>query len=94
MATTYSASATLTEGMSFLARTSSGIELESEPDVGGQGRGPRPKELVLMALAGCTSMDVISILRKMRQDVTAYAVRVRGDERGPDFPKVFTTVTA
>jgi putative redox protein len=50
-------------------------------------------ELVLMALASCTGMDVISILREMRQDVTAYTVRVRGDERAPDFPKVFTKVT-
>lgn len=91
----YSAAATLDTGMSFVGRTGSGHELrlDASPDVGGQDRGPRPMEVVLLALAGCTGMDVISILRKMRQDVTGYEVRVRGDERAPDFPKVFTRVT-
>ena len=95
MSTIYTASATLDEGMSFIGRTGAGFELalDAEPDVGGQGRGPRPMELVLLALAGCTGMDVISILRKMRQDVTGYEVRVRGDERAPGFPKVYTRIT-
>jgi putative redox protein len=46
-----------------------------------------------MALASCTGMDVISILRKMRLDVARYEVHVRGDERAPDFPKVYTKIT-
>jgi putative redox protein len=49
-------------------------------------------ELLLMGLAGCTGMDVISILRKKRQEVTAYEVRVRG-ERAETDPKVFTHIT-
>jgi putative redox protein len=91
----YGASATLEAGMSFRGRTSSGFELalDAAPDVGGRERGPRPLELVLLGLAGCTGMDVISILRKMRQDVTGYEVRVRGDERAPDFPTVFTRIS-
>jgi putative redox protein len=95
MATTYTASATLIDGMSFLGQTGSGGELmlDAETVAGGQERGPRPMELVLLALAGCTGMDVISILRKMHQEVTGYTVRVRGDERAPDFPKVYTKVT-
>src|SRR5215218_5618936 len=91
----YSASATLDEGMSFIARTGSGFSLvmDSTPDAGGQERGPCPMELVLVSLAGCTGMDVIAMLRKMRQHVTGYEVRVRGDERAPDFPKVYTRIT-
>jgi putative redox protein len=95
MSAIYTAGATLDDGMSFTGHTGTGFELalDAEPDVGGKGRGARPMELVLMALAGCTGMDVISILRKMRQDVTGYEVRVRGDERAPDFPKVYTKIT-
>jgi putative redox protein len=95
VADVYEASARLMEGMAFHGRTSSGHELvlDAAPEVGGQERGPRPMELVLLSLAGCTGMDVISLLRKMRQDVTGYTVRVRGDERAPDYPKVYTKIT-
>jgi putative redox protein len=48
-------------------------------------------ELLLVGLGGCTGMDVISILRKMRQNVTGYEVRLRG-ERAADHPKVFTSI--
>lgn len=91
----YTASATLDTAMSFRGRSGTGHELilDAPDDVGGENRGPRPVELVLLALAGCTGMDVISILRKMRQDVTGYEVQVRGDERAPEHPKVFTKVT-
>jgi len=91
----YSATATLDDGMSFIGRTGSGFSLvlDSTPDAGGQERGPCPMELVLVSLAGCTGMDVIAMLRKMRQDVTGYEVRVRGDERAPDFPRVYTKIT-
>ncbi|MGD9891396.1 MAG: OsmC family protein [Dehalococcoidia bacterium] len=95
MPTIYTASATLDDGMCFVGHTGSGFELalDAEPAVGGTGRGPRPMEVVLLALAGCTGMDVISILRKMRQDVVAYEVRVRGLERALEHPQVYTKVT-
>lgn len=48
-------------------------------------------EMLLIGLAGCTGMDVISILRKKRQQVTGYEVRVRG-ERADDHPMVFTEI--
>ena len=54
------------------------IVIDAEPQHGGQGAGPRPMELLLLALGGCTGMDVISILRKKRQDVTSLEVRVKG----------------
>lgn len=58
---------------------------------GGQDNGPTPMELLLMGLAGCTGMDVISMLRKQRQDVLDYQIRVHG-VRADEHPKVFLRV--
>jgi len=55
------------------------IIIDAEPDVGGENRGPRPKPLMLVALAGCTAMDVISILQKMRVEIEDFHVQVTGD---------------
>ena len=55
------------------------ILLDAADAVGGENRGPRPKPLMMVALAGCTGMDVISILKKMRVEVEGFAVRVVGD---------------
>jgi putative redox protein len=51
--------------------------------------GPRPAELLMVAQAGCTAMDVIGILRKKRQAVTSYEVRVTGEQRDDRHPHVF-----
>jgi putative redox protein len=55
------------------------IILDAEPEVGGENRGPRPKPFMLTALGGCTAMDVISILKKMRVEVEKFNVHVEGD---------------
>jgi putative redox protein len=55
------------------------IIIDAVPEVGGENRGPRPKPLMLSALGGCTGMDVISILKKMRVDVENFSVTVEGD---------------
>lgn len=55
------------------------IMLDAAEAVGGKDRGPRPKPLMLTALAGCTGMDVISILKKMRVEVEDFDVTVEGD---------------
>lgn len=55
------------------------IVLDAESHVGGEDRGPRPKPLMLLALGGCTAMDVISILKKMRVEVEDFKVHVSGD---------------
>jgi putative redox protein len=55
------------------------IMLDAAEAVGGEDRGPRPKPLMLTALAGCTGMDVISILKKMRVEVEDFDVTVEGD---------------
>ncbi|MDE3078115.1 MAG: OsmC family protein [Chloroflexota bacterium] len=81
-------------GMVFRARSGSGHEvlMDAMPDVGGQERGARPTEMLLVGLGGCTGMDVISILRKMHQDVTGYRVEVSGT-KADEHPRVFTEVT-
>jgi len=54
------------------------IIIDAEPDVGGKNLGPRPKPFMLAALGGCTAMDVISILKKMRVEVEKFNVHVEG----------------
>jgi putative redox protein len=55
------------------------ILLDATPEAGGENKGPRPKLLMLSALGGCTGMDVISLLKKMRVDVDNFSVTVEGD---------------
>ena len=59
-------------------------------DSGPEAEGPSPMQTVMAALGGCTAMDVVSILRKMRQAVTGYEVEVVGERRTDQHPKVFT----
>jgi putative redox protein len=94
MAETMTAGATLETGMRFAARAGSGhqVTLDAAEHDGGQNTGFRPMELLLVGLAGCTGMDVISILRKKRQQVTAYVVQVTG-VRAEDHPMVFVEIT-
>lgn len=80
--------------MAFTGTADSGftIQLDSKQEVGGEGRGFIPMELMAMSMAGCTAMDVISILRKKRQEVTAFEVHVDAS-RAEEHPKVFTRAT-
>ena len=79
--------------MSFTGSADSGFELPlgADPSVGGDNDGFRPMELIAIGLAGCTAMDVISILKKKRQDVRDFRVEVHA-ERAEEHPKVFTKV--
>jgi len=78
--------------MSFTGTADSGFEvpLGSYVEVGGDEDGFRPMELMAVSLAGCTAMDVISILTKKRQEVSDFQVRVE-TERADQHPKVFTS---
>ena len=67
------------------------LPLGTDPSVGGDNDGFRPMELIAIGLAGCTAMDVISILQKKRQDVTGFETLVF-TERSQEHPKVFTHV--
>ena len=79
--------------MSFTGSADSGftVALGTDPAVGGANDGFRPMELLLTGLAGCTAMDVVSILAKKRQKITGFAVQVHAD-RADTHPKVFTTI--
>ncbi|MEZ4515869.1 MAG: OsmC family protein [Chloroflexota bacterium] len=87
------ATVVLQDGMRFVATADSGhqVIMDSDGSVGGTDTGSRPMELIAMGLGGCTAMDVISILRKKRQDVTGFEVKVHGD-RAEEHPKVFTNI--
>jgi len=76
-------------GMRFVVSTESGHDIVVDNATG--NTGPRPTELVLAAIAGCTAMDVVEILAKKRQAVTGYAVRTHGVQR-ETAPNVFTDI--
>jgi len=78
------------ENMAFEAEVNGHkIIIDAADAVGGENRGPRPKPLMLVALAGCTGMDVVSILKKMRVEVEAFNVVVKGDLT-EEHPKQFS----
>ncbi len=79
------------QGMSFTGKAGTGFQvpLGADPEVGGANDGFRPLELMAVSLAGCTAMDVISILTKKKQEVTAFEVKVHADQ-AEEFPQVFT----
>lgn len=93
MASEKFATARFVGGMAFQARSGSGHEVTmdvSEAD-GGQNAGFSPMELPLVALLGCTGMDIVPILRKMRQDMTDYEMSAHGT-RAETHPHVFVTI--
>jgi putative redox protein len=85
------AKVTWNERLSFTGAANSGFEvpLDAKEDSGGEANGFIPMELIATGLAGCTAMDVISILQKKRQAVTAFEVQVHA-ERAEKHPRVFT----
>lgn len=80
-------------GMAFVAETGSGhlLTMDGAPDGGGRNLAPRPMETLLAGAGGCTAYDVVLILKRGRQDVTACDVKLTA-ERAPVDPKVFTKI--
>lgn len=81
------------EQVSFLGETESShaVLMDGSPEAGGRNLGPRPMELLLLGAGGCTSFDVITILKKSRQAVTACHVELDAERAATD-PKVFTRI--
>jgi putative redox protein len=79
--------------MAFSSITPSGheIKMDAAQEIGGENSGARPTELLLNAVAGCTGIDIISILQKMRLEPTSFLMDVEG-ERAEDHPKKFTNI--
>ena len=67
------------------------ITMDARPEHDGQGRGPSPMETVLLALGGCTGMDVITVLEKMRAPLEGLEIRLTAD-RAEEHPRVFTRI--
>jgi putative redox protein len=80
--------------MSFAGSADTGftLPLGTTPQVGGDNDGFQPMELLAIGMAGCTAMDVVSILQKKRQDLTAFDVQVHA-RRETEHPKVITQAT-
>jgi putative redox protein len=78
--------------MVFIGESASGfpVQMDADASLGGTGKGIGPMEMIALGLAGCTAMDILSILKKKRQDVTAFEVKVDAP-RSPEYPKVFTS---
>lgn len=81
------------EGMAFVGESASGhaVVMDAAPAVGGRNLGLRPMEMLLIGAGGCSSIDVLSILNKMRQNVRDCYVELSA-ERAESDPKVFTTI--
>lgn len=81
------------QGTTLIARADSNhwVTMDGSPTFGGSDAGSSPKELLLMALGGCTAMDVIPILRKKRSPVESIVIRVSGNAR-EEHPQVFTDI--
>lgn len=80
-------------GMAFSAKTGSGhqLKMDGPPDAGGQNSAPRPMELILAGTGGCSAFDVVLILQRAKQVVSACDVKLTA-ERAETEPKVFTKI--
>ena len=87
------AKVTWSKRLSFTGEADTGysVPLGAGPKVGGDDDGFRPMELIAVGLAGCTAMDVISILQKKRQNITAFEVQLHA-QRAEEHPRVFTQI--
>ncbi len=81
------------EQISFLGETGSGhaVLMDGAPEAGGRNLGPRPMEMLLLGAGGCTSIDVVNILKKSRQAITDCYVEMDAERAATD-PKVFTKI--
>lgn len=81
------------EHAAFLGESGSGhaVVMDGAPEAGGRNLGPRPMEMLLLGMGGCTAFDVVSILQKARQPVSDCEVELEA-ERATSPPKVFTRI--
>ncbi|MBA2483618.1 MAG: OsmC family protein [Nitrosomonas sp.] len=80
-------------GVSFLGESESGhsVLMDGAPEAGGKNLGPRPMEMLLMGVGGCTTFDVVMILKKGRQEISDCKVEIEA-KRATSDPKVFTHI--
>jgi putative redox protein len=68
------------------------VEMDGSPAVGGENKGFRPMQMLLAALGGCSTIDIVSILRKQRQSVDDIAITVEGEREPGVEPSLFRTI--
>jgi len=69
------------------------IQMDSAPDIGGEGKGMRPRQMLLAALGGCSAIDVLLILRKQKQDILDFNVEVEGHSEKVQDYSLFRDIT-
>jgi len=81
--------------MHFVATNEDGnsISMDGSPEIGGENLGVRPMQLMLMGIAGCSSIDVVLFLKKMRQPLEDIKVNVSATRREGEVPSLFKTIT-
>jgi len=81
------------DGVSFLGKSESGhsVSLDGPSELGGKNVGMRPMEMLLISIGGCTSFDVVTILKKSRQKITGCVAEINS-ERAQETPKVFKKI--
>jgi len=81
------------DGMLMVGKSNSGhsITMDGPPEIGGENLGVRPMEMLLLGVAGCTMIDVVTTLKKMRQELTNCETKLSA-EREDEHPKVFTDI--
>ena len=81
------------DGLLMVGKSDSGhtITMDGPPESGGENLGVRPMEMLLLGVAGCTMIDVVTTLKKMRQDLSYLETKINA-ERATDHPKVFTDI--
>lgn len=80
--------------MEALNEDGNSVQMDASPDIGGTGKGMRPMQMLLASMAGCSSIDVISILKKQRQDFRDLKVVITGEREKDAIPSLFTEVHA
>jgi putative redox protein len=81
------------DGMLMVGKSHSGhsITMDGPTEIGGENLGVRPMEMLLLGVAGCTMIDVVTVLKKMRQDLSHCETKISA-KRANEHPKVFTDI--
>ncbi|HEY3405560.1 MAG TPA: OsmC family protein [Ohtaekwangia sp.] len=84
----------LNDGFHMEARNEQGntVQMDASPDIGGTNKGMRPMQMLLASMAGCSTIDVINILKKQRQDLKDIKVTITGEREKDAVPSLYTEV--
>jgi putative redox protein len=70
------------------------VEMDGSPDIGGGNNGMRPMQMLLAAMGGCSGIDVVSVLKKQRQDLRDIKITITGEREKDAVPSLYTEVHA